>query len=213
MSVINETHRIKLSLAELPSGVATLLAERSSASWYDSDTAKQHIILAKEECNGQAHWRFHSTSLRCNFGYSDMFGFKTGCLYEAEIGQRLVAGKKLSAEAYLRSLESIPLLNLGSSFSPLLVVEVQFDAQHKANLHKTDHYACSLDLQTVMVLDDHKTVKVDIPLTTLNNVRYAQTLHADGLSYRFSIRGSEKLDVFVNPVATPVLGCETAELF
>lgn len=213
MSVTNEMNRVKLSLASLPSGVPDLLMSQRQGDWYNRDTANEHFIIVKEMRDGQPQWKLLSTSLRGDYGGQSLFEFKAGPVYEAECGLRTVQGKRLTAEAYLASLKGVPSVELTREDGLLIVVALEFNIEHKQRLYETAHYACELDLETCTVTELETKIKVEIPMTTLNNVRYVSSVWSDGLQVCMFFKDTSVFDAMVSSQIEAVVHGETAELF
>ena len=198
----NESQHLKIRLADLPS--PDHWPQGEWWSWQIKRASDETFTFAFVEEGGAGSWMMLDTTIRFRSD-EQLFGFKKGAVYEAEIGVRTVKGMKLSAEKYLDHLDNLPLQKLSEvpfSLRAKVTVSRPFaHAIHTGHGHDWDH-----SQSTIVEAEDGFQVEFDV----------------DGalkVAFLDSVIGSFELQLLPKEVASsweppsPVLAGETIELF
>lgn len=109
--MINEISHLKLGFASL----ATDSIPADNKQWLIQNLENEYLVFAKVEVDRDIRWTLTNSSiylLKSNF-----LDYRAGEVFEAEIGKRLVFGKKVTAEKYLdyyKSLKAVCISQLPS---------------------------------------------------------------------------------------------------
>lgn len=137
--MLNETKHLKVNFGSLP--VPANCQRSTWLNWLLESIKTDTATFAQvEDQTGNCRWQLLDSTLvyRCD---SNLFGFKTGAVYEAETGLRTVSGHRLSAEAYLDHLDRVPVTDINQMPYVILASHLvsRLDSIHKTQDHEWDH--------------------------------------------------------------------------
>lgn len=198
----NETQHLKIRLADLPP--PDRWPQGEWWSWQIKRASEDTFTFAFVEESGVGRWMMLDTTIRFR-SEEQLFGFKKGAVYQAEIGERTVKGMKLSAEKYLDHLDNLPLQKLGE-VPFVLHAKVTVSRQTTHTIHNVHGHDWDHSQSTIVETVDGFIVEFDI----------------DGalkVAFLDSVIGSFELQLLPKEAASsweppsPVLAGETIELF
>lgn len=163
---VNEIKRLRIGFKSFEPSVG-------ASSYAVQETLQTSLTFALEDsCKGQ-QWVYLSGASYTQFAGPAMYGYRQGCVYEAEVGKRLVQGKKLSAEAYIIGLKSTPVEDIAKLPGVSLAVQMTVSAAHRERLMQDDHYGYTFDTQTCSLVEQGDNLHVSVPIVNHNNLMLA----------------------------------------
>lgn len=163
---VNEIKRLRIGFKSFePSVNATPYAMLESL--------QSTVTFALEESSKGLQWVCLSGASYSRFAGPLMYGYRQGCVYEAEVGTRLVQGKKLSAEGYIVGLNATAVVDLASLPGVSLAVQMTVEVERRDRLMQDDHFGYIFDAQTCSLVEVGDKLHVSVPIVTHNNLMLA----------------------------------------
>ena len=166
--MINETGHLKVSFSSFASSKPP---EDRWIAWHYRNLDRAFVTLACERGDdGSETWTCIDSSLtRVNTVLYE--AFKKGALYEAEIGVRLVRGQKMSAERYLRFVDSIAEQDASKLSTRVLAVAKfppgSMNAVRVYDQHTWDH-------SQSVITESTSGITVEIPLSSAEALAFVE---------------------------------------
>lgn len=213
MTVINEIQRIKLGFNTMEFGGNAEQRQYPNFGYHEAHARKLYFTFALEEVGETRQWVHIDNNLRGNFNIPDIYGFKVGPAFQAEMGLRLVDGKRLSAEAYLDSLCNLPAADPGLWSEQRLVADLVVKKEDEARLKDGRFDSYTFDTQTCSVVEDGEVLRIAVPLVNLNNLLLVESSpwHEEGKKVR--LHRALTLNDQCQEAPPAHIGGETLELF
>ena len=173
----NEIQRFRISFANLP-----LSKNGGNLNQYAIKNGKSTVITcALVEEAGTTHWDLFNIGGCESFYNTPMLAYKSGAAYEAEIGQRLVNGKRMLAEDYVRSLRAAQIFNFEDLQGLKLVSTVVVYASDLERLKHDHFYGSAIDTDVCKIEEAGKNLKIEIPILDLNHLSVANSAPWSGV--------------------------------
>lgn len=118
----NEVRRLNIGFQRADVGIFKTCVPNGK---YFTDEARNMVFtFVQQQTEVQTEWVLLASNASCCFKQKPIFGYCKGFVYEAESGQRLVHGQKMSAEDYLVQMRNFPILDMSTLDYVDLVVTV-----------------------------------------------------------------------------------------
>ena len=137
------------------------------------ESLQSTLTFALQESSEGLQWVYLTGSSYTAFAGPSIYGYRQGCLYEAEVGRRLVQGKKLSAENYLTGLNATATEDLASLPSVSLTVQMTVEAKRRDRLMQDDHFGYAFDAATCSLVECGDKLHASVPIVNHNNLMLA----------------------------------------
>lgn len=162
--MINEIKRLRIGFKSFEPAV-------NATPYALLETQRATLTFALEESSKGRQWVYLGGSTYFNSTGPALFGYMKGYVWEAEIGKRLVLGKRLSAEQYLSGIKSTPVVDLSNLPGVSLTVQMEVDAARRDRLMQDDGY--TFDAQTCSMVERGGKLDVSVPIVNHNNLMLA----------------------------------------
>lgn len=158
----DEIRHLKLGFASLAASVQT-----GYNSDYNAHVAStSQITFAHTDDGKQSKWvaQYSSiTDLELNW-----FGYRKGSVFEAEIGQRLLLGKRVNAENYISFYEKLPALCITQMPAYAISGTMYFDS--KQRILDEEFPDMVFQSEENVIFNGKEQIKIVLLLDTANNV-------------------------------------------
>ena len=171
--LINEVQRLKIGFQTLEYGGSDELRSSSNFIYFENEARSSHILLALQKTKNACEWMQLESNLS-GLGNRDRFAYKAGPIYEAESGTRLVKGKRLTAEMYLKGLRDLPVVDLSQCTDHRLDIAVWIYKQDEKRLKDNGRFHGYVYEESAFTkIEKGNLVQILVPIVTLNNLRVA----------------------------------------
>lgn len=207
---INEIAHLRIGFAQLDEGPVNR-SERNFA-YSIQEAQRRTVLFVLEEKNGKQYWSILDDDMPCSFERPKVYAYMSGPVFEAERGQRLVNGRVLNAESYIRYLKSVPTTDLTALKGARLTIDMWVRIEDERKLMHDDWFGWTFDPALKTVVEDG-FIKVSIPVVNQNNLLLAFFGPWSGKD-RFMHLDLTQVDPihWRAPVSTPLVR-QTADLF
>lgn len=207
---INEIAHLRIGFAHLDEGPVKK-SERNFA-YSIQEAQRRTALFVLEEKNGKQSWSILDDDLPCSFERPKVYAYMAGPVYEAERGQRLVNGRVLNAESYIRFLMSVPKTDLTALKGARMTIDMWVRVEDEPKLMHDDWFGWTFDPELKAVVEDG-FIKVSIPVVNLNNLLLAFFGPWSGKDRVMHLDLTQVDPINWSSPVTVALGRETADLF
>lgn len=163
-NTLNELQHIKLSMAQLNND----LADTANHSYFTQRCESSILIFVDVENSEDKRWVLQHSNQMFRQITEDMFGYMRGLAYEAEIGKRLIAGNKISAEDYAQFYSDIPVSKSDATGFDI-VLSLTLGQQNLPKFLKDEW--CGYEIRNHVILDTSEDqITLSLPLNSYANL-------------------------------------------
>ena len=140
---VNEIAHLRIGFAQLDEGPVNK-SERNFA-YSIQEAQRRTALFVLEEKNGQQSWTLLDDDLPCSFERPRVYAYMAGPVYEAERGQRLVNGRVLNAESYIRFLKSVRTTDLTALKGARMTIDMWVRVEDELKLRHDDWFGWTFE--------------------------------------------------------------------
>lgn len=160
-------------IARLRVGFKSFAPSSDGVEYFQETARNSTITFALQEVDAKDEWKLIWTDFSYgSFEMPRMYDYRSGLVFEAESGKRLVQGKKVSAETYIQGLNATPITDVAAIPGVRIDALIQSKAESKAEILHNSYFGYVFDEGTSSLVEDEDDggLNLNIPIVNMNNL-------------------------------------------